>query len=88
MPVYIVAYDLNQPGQKHDKLADQLRKFTHCHAQGSVLFIEATGPTTKLRDALSTHIDANDKLFIDEVSGAWAGKGMPVCGKWLNDRGL
>lgn len=88
MPGFIVAYDLNEPGQLHDKLADELRKFTHCHAQGSVWFIEAKGPTAALRDALRVFIDANDKLFVDEVSGQWAGQNMPVCGKWLNDRGL
>lgn len=88
MPVFIVAYDLNRPGQLHDKLAEQLKKFPHCHAQGSVWFIEATGPTTALRDALRAYVDPNDKLFIDLVSGTWAGLHMPVCGKWLNNRGL
>jgi hypothetical protein len=88
MPVFIVAYDLNKPGQLHDKLADQLKEFPHCHAQGSVWFIEARGPAPALRDVLRTHIDTNDKLFVDQISGAWAGSGMPVCGKWLNDRGL
>jgi len=88
MPVYIVAYDLKAPGQKHDKLAKQLEGFSHCHAQGSVWFVEAKGPTTALRDALQVHLDANDTLFVDEVSGAWAGKAMPVCGRWLNERGL
>lgn len=88
MAIFIVTYDLNQPGQAHDRLAEQLAKFAHCHAQRSVWFVEATGPATALRDALRQFIDANDTLFVDEISGAWAGFNMTTCGKWLNDRGL
>ncbi|WP_147273285.1 hypothetical protein [Paracoccus lutimaris] len=88
MPIYLVAYDLNNPGQNYERITQTLKGFAHCHAQGSVWFVEAKGPTTALRDALAAVLDANDKLFVDEVSGAWAGKSMPVCGKWLNDRGL
>ena len=88
MPIYIVAYDLRRPGQQHDRLADELKKFSHCHAQRSVWFIEAKGPTVALQNALVQFIDSNDTLFVDEISSAWAGNGMPTCGKWLNDRGL
>jgi hypothetical protein len=88
MPVFIVAYDLNRPGQQHDRLAEQLSRFPHCHAQQSVWFIEALGPASALASALSQFIDTNDKLFVDQVTGTWAGFNMPVCGKWLNDRGL
>lgn len=88
MPVYLIAYDLNRPGQKHDNLVEQLKDFSHCHAQGSVWFVEAKGPATALRDALAPFFDANDALFVDEISGSWAGHGMRVCGKWLNDRGI
>lgn len=88
MPVYLVAYDLKKPGQAYDRLSPELKKFSHCHAQGSVWFVEAKGPTTALRDALMTFIDANDTLFVDEITAGWAGFNMPACGKWLNACGL
>lgn len=87
MPIYLVAYDLNEPGKNYDRLVTVLEKFNHCHAQQSLWFVEAKGPTRALRDALVPHVDKTDRLFVDEI-GEWAGFNMPICGKWLNDRGL
>lgn len=88
MPIFLVAYDLRTPGQDYDRLADELRKFSHCHMQHSVWLVEATGPATALRDALTSFLDGNDTLFVDEVGGTWAGFRMKPCGDWLNVRGL
>lgn len=87
MPVFIVAYDLNRPGQAHDRIASHLQTYQHCHAQGSVWFVQGPGTTSDLRAALLPFLDTNDKLFVDEVSHSWVGWQMPVCGKWLNNHG-
>lgn len=88
MACFIVTYDLNQTGQNYACLTAKLRALPHCHAQGSVWFVQWTGTPSTLRDHLKSCLDQNDKLFVDLVSNSWAGYNMPVCGKWLNDRGL
>lgn len=88
MAVYIVCYDLKKTGQNYTCITEKLEKLPNCHAQGSVWFVEYAGTSVQLRDHLVPCLDDNDVLFVDEVSGRWAGVHMPYCGKWLNDRGL
>lgn len=87
MPCYVVAYDLRTPGRDYTSLTKQLQSVPNCHAQGSVWFIEHPGPEATIRDVLRGHMDANDILFVSEVSKSWAGQWMPTCGAWLNQRG-
>ena len=87
MACFLVAYDLKEVGQNYPSITSKLGSLTNCHAQGSVWFVEWSGTATALRDFLAPCLDANDRLFVDEVSLSWAGWNMPTCGKWLNDRG-
>ena len=87
MPCFVVAYDLNKVGQNYECLTAKIKALSHCHAQGSVWFVEHAGPETALRDYLKPCLDENDRLFVSAISKTWAGYNMPVCGKWLNDRG-
>ena len=90
MPVFVVCYDLGGPETpaSYSRIKSLIEKYPNCHAQQSVWFVEHPGPAATLRDQLKQALDSNDRIFVDPVSGAWAGFGMPVCGKWLNDRGL
>ena len=87
MACFVVAYDLNKVGQNYECITTELKKLPYCHAQGSVWFVEYSGSAVELRDALNGCLDENDRLFVSEISKAWAGQHMPTCGKWLNDRG-
>ena len=87
MAVFIIAYDLKKPGKDYTSLIEAIEAAPHCHAQGSVWFVDLSGPATTIRDTLRAHMDANDILFVDRVSDQWAGWAMPVCGRWLNARG-
>jgi len=88
MAVFVVAYDLNAIGQNYTCITAKLGGLPHCHAQGSVWFVEYAGTAGELRAYLAPCLDSNDKLFVDLVSNTWAGWGMPTCGQWLNQRGL
>lgn len=90
MSVFIVCYDLGGPETpaSYARIKSFIEQYPSCHAQQSVWFVEHPGPAVALRDQLLPALDSNDRLFVDFVSGAWAGKHMPVCGKWVNDRGL
>jgi hypothetical protein len=87
MTAFTVCYDLKKIGQNYTCITEKLKKLPHCHAQGSVWLVDYSGTASDLRNHLGTCLDANDTLFVDYVSKSWAGQGMPVCGKWLNDRG-
>lgn len=87
MACFVVAYDLNTIGQNYDCIIDKLKQLGHCRTQQSVWFVEYEGSEENLAIYLAACLDTNDRLFVSEVSGSWAGKGMQVCGKWLNDRG-
>ncbi len=88
MEIFLVAYDLSAPEESYEDLLDALRKFDHCYAQNSFWLIHADGPSTALRSALAPLVRTGDKLFIDKVSDTWSGHAMPVCGRWLSERGL
>ena len=89
MPVCIVCYDLGGPEApaSYQRLKKLIEALPNCHAQQSVWFVEHQGPAEALRDHLAQVLDSNDRIFVDQVSGAWAGRGMPICGRWLNERG-
>jgi hypothetical protein len=87
MPCYLVAYDLKRVGQNYTCITGKLEKLANCHAQGSVWFVDHPGPESALRSQLVSCLDQNDRLFVSEVSRAWASQNMSVCGKWLNERG-
>jgi hypothetical protein len=88
MAIFIICYDLKTPGKDYSSLTKLLESVTHCHAQGSVWFIEHAISASSIRDVLQKHVDANDVLFVGQVTNGWSGLHMPVCGKWLNDRDL
>lgn len=89
MAVYVVAYDLRGPEtrESYKRLIEAITTAPHCHAQKSLWFVEHDGPATTIRTVLQQYLDTNDILFVDEISAAWAGFGMPKCGAWLNARG-
>jgi hypothetical protein len=88
VPVFVVAYDLKTPGKDYRELIAAIESVPHCHAQGSVWFVQHAGPPSAIRNILAQHMDANDTLFVDRVSNTWAGLHMPTCGQWLNNHGL
>jgi hypothetical protein len=87
MACFVVAYDLNPIGQNYECITGRIKALTHCHAQGSVWFVEYSGTESELREYLRPCLDQNDRLFVSEVSKSWAGLHMPTCGQWLNERG-
>ncbi|MBA4801509.1 MAG: CRISPR-associated protein Cas2 [Euryhalocaulis sp.] len=82
MADYIVAYDLNKVGQNYKCITGKLENLPHCHAQGSVWFVNYSGSAADLRDDLKDCLDNNDSLFVGKV-GSWASWKMK-CANWLN----
>ncbi len=87
MATYIIGYDLKKPGQDYSSLFEAIKKLGNWwHCLDSTWIIKHDGPATSIRDALTPHIDSNDRLLVTKLSGeaAWAGF-SDDCSKWLKN---
>lgn len=90
MAVFIVSYDLRQPGRNYQPLYDRLNGWGAVSGLESVWFINADTTAENLRNDLLTRLDQNDGLFVGKLSGeaAWHNLNNSNCGptliKWIN----
>lgn len=75
---YIIGYDLNSPGQKYERLFEQIKKLSGgnwWHHLDSTWVIKYVGSASDLRNALQPYIDTNDELLVAALTGeaAWVG---------------
>ena len=84
MSVYVVTYDLRQPGRNYSVLYAALNMYEHCHGLESVWFVDSSKTATNIRDHLNNQIDANDMVFVGELQKHWASQKNPCVG-WLKD---
>lgn len=85
MSTYIVAYDLQTPGQDYTNLYKHLRSYgTYSHAEESVWVIVTDRSATQVRDAATVYLDKNDKLLVVLSGGVGAWHGMSASTtEWL-----
>lgn len=73
----LVAYDLNSPGQKYDKLIAALKEYgTWWHHLESTWLVKTTNSLKEVHDDLRQYLDDNDELLVIDVSGdprSWSG---------------
>lgn len=73
MTVYVVAYDLNNPGQDYAAMKSAIEKYPHCYIQDSVYAVKTSLSATQLRDALLAVVDKNDSILVTKLTGyAWS----------------
>jgi hypothetical protein len=86
MNTHSVTYDLTQPGRDYDKLIGAIKRYpAWCPVTKSEWLIRTTETTSQVRDALARVMDANDKLFVVNVTGkdaAWRGLSTQVS-EWI-----
>jgi hypothetical protein len=86
MAVLLVTYDLRQPGRNYQPVFDYLQRFTNCKGMESVWLLDTTTSTETIRNDLMSIVDANDRLFVVQITRNWASFNY-VCAAWLNDAG-
>lgn len=86
MAIYLVTYDLRNPGRDYTPVHNYLKRFVHCKGMESVWLLQAPDGSEKgIRDALNALIDRNDRSFVTRLyPREWASYGYS-CGDWLND---
>ena len=76
--IYIVTYDLSQPGQNYDKLLNLIKEeINWARLGGSSYLVESNSTSVELRDKYKTDLDSNDQLYVGAVSRPAAWIGMP-----------
>lgn len=86
MKTYLITYDLSKPGQNYGDLTDGIKEIANgwWHHLQSVWIITTRLTAGQIRDRLGRHLDANDKLIVVGLSGAWATKGLNAnANQWL-----
>jgi hypothetical protein len=78
MPILLVGYDLNRPGQHYSELIDAIKDAgAWWHHLDSTWFVKSSLSAQQLRDRLAAHIDSGDELLVLDVTGdGWAGTGF------------
>jgi CRISPR/Cas system-associated endoribonuclease Cas2 len=71
MAAFIITYDLLKSGQNYQALIKQLESWKAVRIQLSTWILQHSNTTcSQIRDGLSPHLDANDKLFVGKLTAA------------------
>jgi hypothetical protein len=75
--VHVVAYDLKTPNDTSEDYARVISAIkslypTWAHLEQSVWLVETTEASETVRDSLKPYLNANDVLFVAQLSGNWA----------------
>ena len=76
MAVYMVTYDLNNPGQRYDDVIQAIKEASTgvwCTYWESSYFIQSNLSVQQVFDRIAPHLDSNDKLLIIEVKENYQG---------------
>lgn len=78
MNIYIISYDLTNPGRDYEALSNAIKSYGNWwHQTGSTWVIASdTTSSSAIRDYLKQFTDSNDKLFVAKLSGEWAAFGF------------
>ncbi|MBP3636497.1 MAG: CRISPR-associated protein Cas2 [Clostridia bacterium] len=74
MKSMIITYDLCGSGKNYDALIEKIKSYgTWAHITESSWFIKTGASCSTVRDSLASVMDADDKLFVAELTGvaAW-----------------
>lgn len=87
MDVFLITYDLNNPGQNYAQLIKKIKSYPDwAKISDSSWCVWSAAQSTSIRDSLKVYLDQNDKLLVAKLSGqaAWSGLSSDVS-NWLHD---
>lgn len=88
MPAQLISYDLTRPGRDYPELFAAIKAVgsTWWHCLESVWIVKTSLTSVQIRDRLQTHVDANDKVLVADLSGNWGTLGLDKnCNEWLRE---
>lgn len=86
--VYLITYDLNDPGQDYDDLYDAIKQLASSwiHPLDSTWFIKSSSSASDIRDRLKDVLDESDKVIVMRASGEWATNFKDDDTEWLKEK--
>ena len=72
----IITYDLCNPGKNYSGLINRIKDYKHCKITESCWIVSTSWSCIQIRDDLSKYLDNNDRLFVAELTGVAAWKGL------------
>lgn len=91
MNVFLITYDLNNPGQKYNCIKEKIEtKYSWWKCLNNIFIVKSNDTASDIRDYLSSCVDGNDKLLVLKLAtgasrgGAWKGLSKE-CSDWLID---
>lgn len=86
MAAYLVAYDLNSPGQHHAKLLAEIKNFAWAKLSESAYAINPGKFTVDQVLALfRAAVDKNDTIYVINLRRPYTGYGPTEVNKWLEN---
>lgn len=83
MPVYVVAYDLNQETRRPNIVAEVRRSSGWAKLSESSYAIETIETVTQVHERFSKYLDRNDSFYVISLSRPWTGYGDRHVMEWL-----
>jgi hypothetical protein len=84
MAIYLVTYDLKQPGRDYQPVYHYLKKFIYCRGLESAWLVESTLAAATIGDTLKTLVDPNDVVLVVRIYPSWSTSDYS-CTTWLDD---
>lgn len=77
MPIRVIIYDLNDPGQDYPAIHEQIKSYqAHIQITESCWAVSTNKKIPEVRDDLKKVMDKNDNLFVAGLNG-WASTALP-----------
>lgn len=85
--IYIVSYDLIEPGRKYEDLIKLIKQDGKwARLGGSAYLVDSNATAVELRDRYKEALDGNGKLYVGRVSTPAAWYGMPESvSEWIKE---
>lgn len=82
----IIEYDLRQPGRDYNVLYEAIKSYGKwARITESTWFIKTDDTCVQVRDNLAAMMDANDRLFVGELTGTAAWRNVICSNDYLRE---
>jgi hypothetical protein len=83
MPLLLVTFDSDKPGQDYSDLLDQIKSYSNVRLSKSSYAIITDKTPGVVCEEMKKYIDANDNLYIINLKRPYAGYGSELVTDWL-----
>lgn len=87
MAVRLITYDLNKPGQNHNKVLTKIKAFgSWARLSESSYAVETNESPQAIFNAFKPLLDQNDDFLVITLTRPWAGQASQEVIDWLQNR--